>query len=145
MRITPIALASLLLVALSACAPATDDGEKVTISWGIDNEKTDDTGRTTADVSFVVTKDDGKVHALPIGRYAGCGEQTAPEDGPLLTLKCWWAGGGDDFEVRMDATNVLAIDHRSVDEEAPIPEFTTLRTVALEDGVTIVPVAMKGL
>jgi hypothetical protein len=139
MRSIRLLFPSLALVALAACSPSTGptSGDAVTVSWGMNDRHTDDAGTTTAEVSLVVTKADGTKHPLPLGRYAGCGEESAPQDGPLLTLSCRSAGGGDEFQVRMDATNVLAIDHRPMPEGA----FETLRTVALEDGVTIVPVA----
>lgn len=125
-------LLAALVLALCACAP---DPNAVAISWGIENKRTDDAGTMMADVSLTVTKADGKTHSVPLGRYGGCGDKAAPEDGPLLTLSCRTPGGGDDFRVRMDATNVLAIEHRALPEET----FETLRTVALEDGATIVP------
>lgn len=93
---------------------------------------------TTADVSLAVTKGDGSTRGIDLGRYAGCGEQKAPEDGPLLTLTCWWAGGGDEFQVRMDATNTLVVDHRVLDEMVDIPEFTPVRSILLPDDVEIV-------
>lgn len=147
MRSTPLVLASLSLLALTACAtPASDEttAERLTVSWGFDKTSTDDTGMTTSDVSLLVTKDDGSTRGIDLGRFAGCGEEAAPEDGPFLTLKCWWAGAGDDFEVRMDATNSLVIYHRSLDEGADIPEFTPVRTLLLPDGAVVVPVAMNG-
>lgn len=141
MRISPLAVTALSLVILAACQPATKSGERVTIAWGIENMQEDDTGKTTADVSLVITKESGKKHTIPLGSYDGCGPEAAPEKGPLLSLKCWRAGGGDEFQIRTDATNVLVIEHRAVDEELPIPAFSTVRTVALEDGVVIVPIA----
>ncbi len=141
MKHFPFVIATLSLVMLAACQPATPSGERVTIAWGYENKETDDTGKTTADVSLVITKANGKKHTLPLGSYVGCGSETTPAEGALLTLKCWWAGSGDEFQIRTDATNVLVIEHRTLDEELLIPAFKTVRTVALEDGVVIVPVA----
>lgn len=140
-------LASVAALSFAACSPARvadtqqKGAERVTIAWGIDNAHTDDTGMTTADVSLVVTKASGKTHTLPLGTYVGCGQQEALKDDAYLSLKCWWAGGGDDFWVRMDATNVLVVEHRAVDETLDIPAFEPLRSLALEDGVVIVPMA----
>ncbi len=143
MRAATIVLTPLSLLVLFACTPTPPSNnakqERLTISWALENETTDDTGMTTADVSLVVAREDGSARGIDLERFAGCGEQAAPEDGPLLTLKCWWAGGGDEFQVRMDATNTLVVDHRVLDEMLDIPEFTPVRSILLPDNATIVP------
>jgi len=147
MRIAPLVLASLSLVTLAACVSTVEDdfgAGPMAISWDLYEEKTDDTGMTTHEVAFVVTNGaDERVAHVKLGRFAGCTQQDAPADGPLLTLKCWWAGGGDDFQVRMEGTDTLVIDHRSVDEQADIPEFDPLESVKIPEGVEVVPVAAR--
>lgn len=144
MRIAPFVLTSLSLLTLAGCAASTPTNvdssrQQLTVSWGLEKESTDKTGRTTADVSLVVVKEDGSARGIDLGRFAGCGETAAPEDGPLLTLKCWWAGSGDEFQVRMDATNTLVVDHRVLDEAADIPDFTPVRSILLPDNAIILP------
>ncbi len=150
MRTTPLVLASLSILALSACTPAADpqDGAMegmphVTISWVLSNEKTDDTGMTTADVALQVRTSADDVKMVDLGNYAGCGEETMPNDGPLLTLKCWWAGGGDEFQVRMEGTGTLSIDHRGLDEMVDIPEFEPKESVEIPEGAMIMTTGKK--
>jgi hypothetical protein len=150
MRTTPLVLASLSLLALSACAPAVDpqDGAMegmphVTISWVLENEKTDDTGMTTADVSLQLRTSADDVEKVALGNYAGCGEESMPSDGALLTLKCWWAGGGDEFQVRMEGTGTLSIDHRGLDEMTDIPEFEPMKSVEIPEGAMIMTTGKK--
>lgn len=151
MRTTPIVLASLSLLALSACAPADpQDGAAegmphVTIGWLLEDKGTDDTGMQTSHVALLVgtTADPGDVTEHAIGDYAGCGQEAMPEDGPLLTLKCWWAGGGDEFQVRMDGTDTLVVSHRGLDEMADIPEFTDAKTIEIPEGALVMTAKMK--
>jgi hypothetical protein len=149
MRTTPLVLASLSLTALAACSPAaapSDDGmagtDAVTVGWLLEDTGTDDTGMQTSHVALLVGESGG-TNDVAVGDNAGCGEETMPEDGPILTLTCWWAGGGDEFQVRMDGTNTLVVDHRVLDEEADIPEFTELTDVTIPDGATVSTTAMK--
>lgn len=145
MRTATIVLTPLSLLVLFACTttPPSNDAqpEQLTITWLLEKETTDENGMTTADISLVVLKEDGSARGIDLGRFAGCGERAAPEDGPLLTLQCWWAGGGDEFQVRMDATNTLIVDHRVLDEMVDIPEFTSVRSILLPDNAMIVPKA----
>lgn len=151
MRITPLALASLAVLSLAACTPTTPvvpdesadhDHPSLMLSWDVVAGEEDDTGMTMSDVSLVLSGPMGDERGrLDLGSYAGCGVQEVPGDGPMLTLKCWWAGGGDDFQVRMEGTNTLVVDHRAVDEEAEIPEFTPLKSMTAPEGMMIAPVA----
>ncbi len=148
MRTTPLALASLSFLAFAACSPAattsTNDATPslVTIGWLLEDKGTDGTGMQTSHVALLVGTGDG-INEVAIGDYAGCGAEEIPADGPLLTLQCWWAGGGDDFQVRMEGTNTLWIDHRSVDEQADIPEFAPLVSVTIPQGARLEAVSMK--
>lgn len=151
MRTTPLVLASLSILALSACSPAApadpQDGAMeamphVTINWVLENEQTDDVGMTTHDVSLAVRTSADDVENVPLGAYIGCGEETMPADGALLTLKCWWAGGGDEFQVRMEGANTLSIDHRVLDEMADIPDFAPMKSVEIPTGSLIMTEAM---
>ncbi len=139
MRTTPLFLASLSVLGLVACATGNHiDTKAVTLSWDITNERTDGTGKTSADVSFIVKNDDGSERdRVLLGTFDGCGSQEAPEDGPLLTLSCWWAGGGDDFQVRFEGTDTLTVDHRIVDEAVDIPEFSPMTSVKVPEGVMV--------
>lgn len=152
MRSTPLVLASLSVLALSACTPAApadpQDGAMegmphVTISWVFSNEKTDDTGMATADVALQVRTGADDVEQVALGNYAGCGEETMPSDGALLTLTCWWAGGGDEFQVRMEGTGTLSIDHRGLDEMVDVPEFEPMKTVEIPEGAMIMTMGKK--
>ena len=139
MRTTPLFLATLSVLGLVACATGNHVATKaVTLSWDIANERTDGTGKTSADVSFIVKNDDGSERdRVLLGTFDGCGSQEAPEDGPLLTLLCWWAGGGDDFQVRFEGTDTLTVDHRIVDEAVEIPEFSPMTSVKVPEGVMV--------
>jgi|GEM_PF-3479181 len=157
MRTTPFALASLSILALSACfGPAADEAlqeqdgaieaiPRITINWVFENEKTDDTGMTTADISLAVRTSADDVENIALGTYAGCGEEAMPADGAILTLKCWWAGGGDEFQVRMDGMNMLAIDYRGLDEMVDIPDFAPMKSIEIPDGVMIMTMGKKNI
>lgn len=151
MRTTPLILASLSLLALSACTPADpQDGAMegmphVTIGWLLEDKGTDDTGMQTSHVALLVgtTADPGEVTEHAIGDYAGCSEEAQPHDGPLLTLTCWWAGGGDEFQVRMDGTDTLVVSHRGIDEQAEIGEFEDVQTIEIPEGAMIMTAPAK--
>lgn len=152
MRTTPLVLASLSILALSACSPAApvdpQDGAMeamphVTIGWVLSNEQTDDTGMTTADVALQVRTSADDVELVALGTYAGCGEEAMPSDGALLTLKCWWAGGGDEFQVRMEGTGTLSIDYRGLDEMVDIPEFEPKESIEIPEGAMIMTTGKK--
>ena len=139
MRTTPLFLASLSVLGLVACATGNHaDTKAITLSWDLTNERTDDTGKTSNDVSLVLSNDDGSERdRVLLGTFDGCTQQEAPADGPILTLKCWFAGGGDDFQVRFEGTNTLVVDHRIVDEQVEIPAFEPMTTVEVPVGVMI--------
>lgn len=150
MRTTPFALASLALFTLVACTPKTttptttsdtpdENPHRVTIGWIMEEKETTEYGQTTSSVTLRIGTEAG-IEDIALGDFIGCGQQEIPADGALLGLKCWFAGSGDDFQVRMEGTNTLAIDHRIVDAEAPIPEFTNMKTVTIPEGALIVPV-----
>jgi hypothetical protein len=153
MRTTPFVFASLSILALSACAPAASheqDGAAeamphVTIGWLLEDKGTDANGMKTSHVSLLVgsSADPGAVSEESIGDYAGCGEETTPADGAILTLKCWWAGGGDEFQVRMDGANTLSIDHRVLDEGADIPDFEQMKTIDIPTGALVMTTGKK--
>lgn len=125
---------SLTLLALTACtAPGP-----VSISWKVRDRGTDAHGMTMTAVSLMVASD-GETQEVTLGDYPGCGTQAIPADGPLLTLSCWWAGAGDDFQVRMTGTDTLTIDHRSVQEESDPPAFELLKQVTIPQGAIVVP------
>ena len=136
---TSIALASFAVLGLVACTPGNDVATKsITVSWDITNERTDEFGQTSNDVSLVLNNDDGSERErVLLGTFVGCTQQEAPADGPILTLKCWFAGSGDDFQVRFEGTNTLVVDHRIVDAEADIPEFEPMTSVDVPNGVMI--------
>lgn len=145
---TPFIVASLSLLALAACSPARttpiETTDSLTLSWDLANERTDEFGQTSHDVSFVVSDASGAETArAELGSYDGCGVQAVPEDGPLLTLSCWFAGSGDEFQVRMQGTNTLVIDHRAVDAEAEIPLFSPIDSIVIPEGVLLLPVAAQ--
>lgn len=139
MRTTSTILASLCVLGLVACTPGSHKATKsITLSWDIANERTDEFGKTSNDVSLILRNDDGSERdRVLLGTFDGCGQQEVPGDGPILTLKCWWAGAGDDFQVRFEGTNTLVVDHRIVDEAADIPEFMPMTDVQVPDGVMI--------
>lgn len=145
---TPLLLASLSLVALSACAPAgpgdaaMHDHDHVTIGWLLEDKGTDDTGMQTSHVALLVSTPGG-MNEIAIGDYAGCGQEEQPQDGPLLTLECWWAGGGDEFQVRMDGTSELVVSHRGLDEQVEIGEFEDVKTIEIPEGAMIMTAPMK--
>ncbi len=117
----------------------------VTIGWLLEDKGTDDTGMQTSHVALLVgtTADPNEVTEHAIGDYAGCGEEEMPTDGAILTLKCWWAGGGDEFQVRMDGVNTLIVSHRSLDEMVEIGEFTDKKTIEIPTGALVMTTAMK--
>ena len=140
MRTTPFVLAACSALAFIACKPSIPENF-VTIGFDLHEEQIDSTDMTTHEVALIVTnKNREEIAHVELGRIAGCSQHEIPEDGPLLTLKCWWAGAGDDFQVRMEGTDVLAIDHRSVEEESAIPEFETVERVTIPAGVAVIPV-----
>ncbi len=152
MRTTPLVLASLSLLVL-ACTPVVDtnqDAENeamahVTIGWLLEDKGTDDTGMQTSHVALLIgtTADPNEVSEVALGDYVGCGQEEMPQDGPLLTLSCWWAGAGDDFQVRMEGTNTLSIDHRVKEETVDIPDFTPMKAVTIPEGALIMTAKMK--
>lgn len=135
---TPL-LVSLSVLGLVACATGNHiDTSAITLSWDFANERTDGTGKTSADVSLILKNDDGSERdRILLGTFDGCTTQDTPEDGPILTLSCWWAGGGDDFQVRYEGVDALAIDHRIVDEAVGIPDFSTMASVEIPKGVMV--------
>ena len=153
MRTTPLVLASLSILALSACTPAdTTDQDAameamphVTIGWLLEDKGTDEFDKQTSHVALLVgtAADPNDVAEHAIGDYAGCGEEEAPQDGPLLTLTCWWAGGGDEFQVRMDGTNTLVVSHRGLDEQVEIGDFSDVKTVEIPENALIMTTEMK--
>lgn len=143
MRTSHIVLVSLAVFGLAACTAGNHIATKaIVLSWDITNERTDGTGKTSSDVSLILKNDDGSERdRILLGTFDGCGTQAVPQDGPMLTLSCWWAGAGDDFQVRFEGTNTVAVDHRIVDEAADIPEFSPMTSVEIPDSVMISAVA----
>lgn len=139
MRTITLFLAFLSVLGLVACATGNHiDTKAITLSWDIANERTDGTGKSSSDVSLILKNDDGSERdRILLGTFDGCMAQDAPEDGPLLTLSCWWAGGGDDFQVRFEGTDTVVVDHRIVDEAVEIPDFTPMTSVEVPEGVMI--------
>ncbi len=147
MRITPLVLGSLTVLSLAACKPSTTTNTgpgPITIGWLLEDKGENKAGMHMSYLALLL-RVGGGVGTVDIGSYAGCGDGEVPSDGPLLTLTCWWAGGGDEFQVRMEGTDTLSIDHRILDEEGPIPEFTPLKTVTIPEGevVTAAPLQRK--
>ncbi len=183
MRTTPLVLASLSLLSLSACvADRTNEGvvesmekrieqtqeglenlddrvrkledrmaihekeNSVMIGWKVDLTRTDGEDLDSYfDVAFVVTAE-GQTQTVALGNYMGCGFEEIPEDGPLLVLRCWWAGSGDEFQVRMEGTNTLVVDYREVGEGMEgVPEFKPFKSMTIPEGLPIVPVPGEGV
>lgn len=153
MRTTPFILASFSLLTLAACvtvdtADQNQDGAMeamphVTISWRIEDKGTDEFGMETSTVSLAVRTSADDVENVLLGDYVGCGEEAMPADGALLTLTCWWAGGGDEFQVRMDGVNTLIVSHRGLDEMTDIPEFTDKETIEIPTGSLVMTAKME--
>jgi len=49
-------------------------------------------------------------------------------EGNLTSMRCWWAGGGDDYAV-FETENALSVRHRTVDEEAGYGEWEEVAVI----------------
>lgn len=50
------------------------------------------------------------------------------EEGVIASVRCWWAGGGDDYAV-IDGDQILYVQHRWVDEEVGFGEWEEVSTI----------------
>ncbi len=157
MRLSPLSLSPLLLLALVACAPTIApidgapststptmirDGKTATVTLELSaSEDAQATVHTKArlNVTGVVTTivNLGEVAGpLQVVKESAYGLYKKPNGAPILVLSAWWAGGGDEFVVTRTQDGLL-IQKRSGDESGTCTTLETVGEVALPAGTEV--------
>jgi hypothetical protein len=131
-----LAVCSLMLVACNAQTPATDTGtsdqpvaaKRVPMEWN----------------AYAMPEKDGipqntlKLKTVEPVRQTlfetTCAGTTQVADIADLAdsaayIRCWWAGGGDDFAVFIEDSEKAVIRHRTVDEQAGYGDWEDLKSL----------------
>jgi hypothetical protein len=69
---------------------------------------------------------------------ASCSRVPEPSEGSLVTVRCWWAGSGDEIQIRSEA-GAITVTRRQEDEEETAPAAPTeVGRLAIPEGTAIV-------
>lgn len=117
---TPLIFASLLLLAACSSAPSDD----LAVSWQSEQTSTGEFGEPQMNITLVDA--DGNVSA-----DEECIGVVSPIDLPeeehvIDAVRCWWAGGGNDFVATTNPSGDLIVKTRWVDEESGFGEWEAI-------------------
>jgi hypothetical protein len=128
-----ILLLSAILL-LPACTPQqapVDDtrpaGEQVMMEWKMEPFGQD----TDTPQTHIMLVNSGTDETLFETNCTGTAstEGITDVEGSMASVRCWWAGGGDDYAVFDDADGHI-VRHRTVDEEAGMGAWTDIQIIA---------------
>lgn len=127
-----------LLLVLAACASGSNtannaDGEEnpamtgPTYHWDQNQTGTGDNDEPLVELNLLDEDNESQFTAECVGPAFTEGV-AADVPGVQTAIRCWWAGGGDDYAV-IDMSGSLVIRHRTVDEEAGYGPWETVENL----------------
>lgn len=139
MRIPSLSLLILTSLAIVACAPAaptdTTGADAVIVSWTLREEEPGeyDMPRTTVSLTLEGAADNSVFLGTFPGTFADGRTMSVPQDpDAILSGMLWWAGGGDELQLKRTAPGTLTVLHRGVDEQQETPaEFAELAVIEI--------------
>lgn len=134
-RLLPFAILALTLSACSEPSPVTHTkpdaptAKRVPMEWYAYSEGDDENGIPQNRLVLKTAGEDRQELFV-----AECAGTTQVADIPDLSdsvsyIRCWWAGGGEDFAVFIGDAEQATIRHRTVDEESGYSDWEDLKTL----------------
>lgn len=107
-------LSVVCLIAIAACTPAAPSN--ISVEWKSEQTGTGEFGEPQMNVTLVNSEGTVVVDEECIGVVSPIDLQE--EANVLTSVRCWWAGGGNDYLAATDANGNLTVKTRWVDEES---------------------------
>ena len=105
---------TLALLVLAACTSASSND--LSVKWQSEQTGTGEFGEPQMNVTLVNSEGTVVVDEECIGVVSPIDLQE--EANVLTSVRCWWAGGGNDYLAATDANGKLTVKTRWVDEES---------------------------
>ncbi len=129
---------AIITLALSACAEPspvthvqTDDapaGKRMAMEWYAYAQGEDENGIPQNDLSLKVVGTKEELFTTSCAGTTQVADIADLAESPAY-IRCWWAGGGDDFAVFIGDAEQATIRHRTVDEEAGYGAWEDLKSL----------------
>lgn len=122
-----------LPILLAACMPVQDTANTTlpALEW-----RTQDAGVNEMDIpqqqlSLMRIREGGR-EALFTTQCQGIASPSELIEGSLASIRCWWAGGGDDYAAFAAEGGTIEVKTRYVDEESGMGPWDVLETMQLQ-------------
>ncbi|HVW66224.1 MAG TPA: hypothetical protein VHA78_00665 [Candidatus Peribacteraceae bacterium] len=117
------AIIAFALLSLAACNKTPRHTPFPQLKW---NHVQTGTGTYNSPITQLMLTESGGTKALATQTCTGIAGDATDITGALAAVRCWWAGGGDDYAAFASGTGFI-IRHRTLDEEAGAGEWREIR------------------